>query len=121
MHINRALLLAAALCITTSSASAQSSAERPRAKAAMWPALNLSESQQSRVKEIHARYAPAIAATKAQAKDSAERINERELVDLRKILTSEQQQIFDSYMSGKKRVRRGSVPRLMPAKIGISH
>ena len=121
MNINRALLLAAALCITTSSAGAQSSAERPRAKAAMWPALKLSESQQSRVKEIHARYAPAIAATKQQAKDSAERINDRELAELRNILTSEQQEAFDSYTNGKKRVRRGSVGRLMPAKIGISH
>ncbi|MEO7217635.1 MAG: hypothetical protein ABI026_05530 [Gemmatimonadaceae bacterium] len=121
MHINRALLLAAALCITTISASAQSSAERPRAKAAMWPALNLSESQQSRVKEIHVKYAPAVAATKQMAKDSAQRINDRELADLRNILTSEQQQTFDYYMNGKKRVRRGSVARLMPAKIGISH
>ena len=121
MNVNRALLLVAALCITTSSASAQSATERPHAKAAMWPALQLSESQQSRVKEIHVKYAPAIAATKQLAKDSAQRINERELADLRNILTSEQQQTFDYYMSGKKSARRGSVPRLMPAKIGISH
>jgi Spy/CpxP family protein refolding chaperone len=113
-------LFTTALSIPAAAAVAQSAAERPHAAAAMWPALQLSESQQARVREIHARYAPAVAATRQMARDSAQRINDRELADLRNILTSEQQQTFDYYMSGKKRARRGTVPRLMPAKIGIS-
>jgi hypothetical protein len=126
MTLNRALLaiatlFIATLFIATSTVSAQSTAERPRAKAAMWAALHLTESQQSRVKEIHAKYAPAIKATQTQAKDSAARINARELTEVRNMLTTEQQQTFDSYTSGKKRTRRGSVARLMPAKIDISH
>ncbi len=121
MTFNRPLLAIAALFIATSAAAAQSTADRPRAKAAMWQALQLTQFQQSRVKEIHARYASAIKATQKQAKDSAARINDRELADVRNMLTAEQQQTFDSYMSGKKRVRRGSVARLMPAKIDISH
>jgi type II secretory pathway pseudopilin PulG len=121
MTFNRPLLAIAALSIATSAVAAQSTAERPRAKAAMWVALQLTESQQSRVKEIHARYAPAVKATQKQAKDSAARINDRELAEVRSMLTAEQQQTFDSYMSGKKRARRGSVARLMPVKIGISH
>lgn len=104
------------------SAAAQSVSERPRAKAAMWPALHLSESQQNRVKEIHARYAASIKATQQQARDSAARINARELTEVREILDSDQQQTFDSYTTRTKaRARRNSGARLMPVRIGISH
>ena len=119
MKTRRALLTIATLCIATTSVTAQSTTDRPRAKAAMWSALRLSDSQQSRVKAIHARYAPVIKAAQKQAKDSATRINETELAEVRNILTSEQQQTFDSYISGKKRARRGSGARLMPVKIEI--
>ena len=107
MKTKRALLAIATLCIATTSVTAQSTTNRPR------------DSQQSRVKEIHARYAPVIKAAQKQAKDSATRINETELAEVRNILTSEQQQTFDSYISGKKRARRGSGARLMPVKIEI--
>lgn len=120
MKIQRQLLLAiATLCITATTIQAQSTNERPRAKAAMWNALGLSESQQSRVKTIHAKYAPSVKATQQQAKDSAARINDTELAEVRNILSSEQQQTFDSYMTGKKRTRRGVGAKVMPVKIAI--
>jgi len=121
MNIKRALVAIAACCLVTGSINAQSTAERPRAKAAMWTALQLTESQNSRVKAIHGKYASTIKAAQQFARDSAARINDRELAEVRDILTVEQQQTFDSYMTGKKRVKRGSVARVMPVKIGISH
>ncbi len=119
MKIQRALLAIATLCIAATTIQAQSTSDRPRAKAAMWNALGLSDSQQSRVKTIHAKYAPSVKATQQQAKDSAAKINDTELAEVRNILTSDQQQTFDSYMTGKKRTKRGVGAKLMPVKIGI--
>ena len=119
MNIQRTLLTIATLGIATTSLHAQSTADRPRAKAAMWLALGLSESQQSRVNTIHAKYAGSVKAAQQQAKDSAAKINDTELAEVRNILTSDQQQTFDSYMTGKKRAKRGAGARLMPVKIGI--
>lgn len=120
MSIKRVLIAIVVCCAAASSVNAQSPAERPRAKAAMWVALQLTESQNSRVKAIHDRYASAIKSAQRLARDSAARINDRELAEVRNILTVEQQQTFDSYMSGKKRARRGSVAKVMPVRIGIS-
>jgi hypothetical protein len=119
MNIRSAIVLLVAVCLVASSLPAQSSRERPRAKAAMWPALHLSPAQQDRVRQIHARFAPAVKATQKQARDSAARINAHELAEVRNLLTSEQQRIFDSYMSGKRRARRGTGARLMPVRIDI--
>ena len=119
MKIQRTLLAFATVCIAATTVHAQSTADRPRAKAAMWNALGLSESQQSRVKTIHAKYAGSVKATQQQAKDSAAKINDAELAEVRNILTSDQQQTFDSYMTGKKRAKRGVGAKLLPAKIAI--
>lgn len=121
MSIKCALVAIVACCVAAGSANAQSTTERPRARAAMWTALQLTESQDSRVKAIHGKYASAIKAAQQLARDSAARVNDRELAEVRNILSLEQQQTFDSYMTGKKRPRRGSVARVMPVKIGISH
>lgn len=121
MNTRRALITIVACSLAAASLNAQSSRERPRAKAAMWTALQLTESQSSRVKAIHEKYAPAVRVTQKQAKDSADKINSRELSEVRGILSSEQQQTFDNYMTGKKRIKRGSVARVMPVKIDISH
>lgn len=121
MSIKRALIAIVACCVAASSINAQSTAEKPRARAAMWTALQLTQSQDSRVKAIHGKYASAIKAAQQLARDSAARINDRELAEVRNVLTTEQQQTFDSYMSGKKRVRRGSVAKVMPVRVGISH
>jgi len=124
MKIQRTLLAIAtsciaATCLTATTLHAQSTADRPRAKAAMWNALSLSESQQSRVKAIHAKYAASVKAAQQQAKDSAARINDTELAEVRNILTSDQQQTFDTYLTGKKRAKRRSGVKMMPVKIGI--
>ncbi|MEO7042753.1 MAG: hypothetical protein ABI035_10870 [Gemmatimonadaceae bacterium] len=119
MNMRHALLAIATLCITAASIQAQAASDRPRAKAAMWNALTLSESQQSRVKTIHTKYAPSVKAAQQQAKDSAARINDTELAEVRNILTSDQQQTFDNYMTGKKRAKRGAGVKLMPVKVGI--
>jgi hypothetical protein len=121
MNIKHVLLAILVCGIATNQLNAQSSRERPRAKAAMWNALQLTESQQTRVKNIHEKFAPQVQAVKKQASEASTRINDRELVEVRNILTSDQQQTFDSYMSGKKRVRRGSVARVAPVRIDISH
>ena len=119
MNMRHTLLAIATLCTAATSLQAQAASDRPRAKTAMWNALSLSESQQSRVKTIHAKYATSVKATQQQAKDSAARINDTELAEVRNILSSDQQQTFDTYMTGKKRAKRGAGVKVMPLKIGI--
>jgi Spy/CpxP family protein refolding chaperone len=119
MNIVRKLLPVLASCLVASSLGAQPGRATPRPTPAMWAALQLTESQQVRVDAIHDRYAPAVKLARKQASDSAARIVEREMVEVRSLLTPSQQQIFDSYMSGKRAKRRGVGARLMPVRIAI--
>jgi hypothetical protein len=119
MTTSRMLLAVIACCITTSTMSAQSTRTRSRATAAMWTALLLTESQKAQVKVIHEKYAPAIKAARKVGADSAARINDHEMSDVRPLLTSSQQVTFDSYMKGEKPSKRSARVKLMPTKIAV--
>jgi G:T/U-mismatch repair DNA glycosylase len=119
MTISRILFAAVACCITTSSMSAQTNRTYSRPRAAMWTALQLTESQKAQVKVLHEKYAPAMKAARKIGADSAARINDREMNDVRVLLTSSQQATFDSYMTGGKKSKRSTRVKLMPAKIAV--
>jgi len=119
MNIKCSLFVVAACCLAAGSMSAQSSHARTRAKPAMWAALQLSESQKTQVSAIHDKYAPAVQVVQQRMNDSTSQIHDREMGEVRSILTPEQQQTFDSYMSGSKRTKRMSVGRAMPVKIAV--
>lgn len=85
----------------------------------MWVALQLSDSQAERVRAIHTRYSPAIKLAKKQPGDAASKIFDREMAEVRMILSASQQQTLDSYMTGSVRQHRRSVARVLPAKIAI--
>jgi hypothetical protein len=85
----------------------------------MWTALQLTESQKAQVKVLHEKYAPAMKAARKIGADSAARINDREMNDVRVLLTSSQQATFDSYMTGGKKSKRSTRVKLMPAKIAV--
>ena len=119
MNIHRLLFAVVVCCAATSPVSAQSTRARSRAKPAMWTALQLTESQKAQVKVIHEKYAPAVKVAQKLAADSIARINDREMSDVRAVLTSSQQETFDSYMSGQKRSRRSAMVKMMPAKIAV--
>ena len=87
----------------------------------MLVALQLTESQKARVDAIHDRYSPATKAVQKQASDSASRITDREMAEVRSLLTGQQQQTFDSFMSGKQRTKRGRVAKVMPVRIAVPH
>jgi hypothetical protein len=119
MTIGRMLFAIIACCITASPMSAQSSRTYSRPKPAMWTALQLTESQKVQVKLVHERYAPVMKAARKTGADSAARINDREMTDVRVLLTPSQQVTFDSYMTGGKRSKKSTRVKLMPAKIGV--
>jgi len=123
MTLSRILFAVIACCISagisTSSMSAQSIHTYGRAKPAMWTALQLTESQKAQVKSIHEKYAPAMKAARKIGADSAAGINDREMTDVRVLLTSSQQVTFDSYMTGGKRSKRSARLKVMPAKIAV--
>jgi len=119
MNIHRMLFAVIVWCIATSSMSAQSSRTYARAKPAMWTALQLTEPQKAQVKAIHEKYAPAMKAARKIGADSAARINDQEMSDVRVLLTSSQQVTFDSYMIRGKRSRRSAMVKMMPAKIAV--
>jgi hypothetical protein len=118
MSIRRTLLPVIACCLAISSIGAQSS--RPaRSRTAVLAALQLTESQKARVDAIHDRYSPAVKAVQKQASDSASRITDREMAEVRSLLSGQQQQTFDSFMSGKQRAKRGRVAKVMPVRIAV--
>lgn len=124
MNIQRALLIVLTCCVTGGSLSAQSTRGYPRAKKAMWAELGLSESQQAQVKAIHEKYSPPIKLAQKQSRDSANHIYDREMADVRQILSMTQQQTFDSYMKQPGRAKRaptGAAVKLMPARVGVPH
>ena len=131
MNIQRALLTLVVCCLCTAPVSAQSTSaqstraqstrSRPRAKPAMWAALQLTETQKTQVKNIHEKFAPAMKVAQKQAKDSSAKVYGREMTEVRGILTFSQQQTFDSYMNGQQRTRRGSVAKVVPARIAVPH
>lgn len=109
----------AASALSASSLAAQSARGRSHAKPQMWTALALTESQQARVKAIHARHAPAMKLAKKQSPDSAARIFALEMADVRALLTMSQRQTLDSYLAGNPKPRRGSVARVAPVRIAV--
>ena len=115
----RVLFAVIACCIITSSMHAQSTRTYPRPKAAMWTALQLTEPQKAQVKEIHEKYAPVMKAARKIGPDSAARINDREMTDVRVVLTSSQKVTFDSYMAGGKGSKRSGRVKVMPAKVVV--
>jgi hypothetical protein len=119
MPVRQTLFAIIACCITASSMSAQSNRSYSRPKPAMWTALQLTESQKAQVKAAHERYAPAMKAARKIGADSAARINDREMTDVRVLLTPSQQVTFDSYMTGGKRSKKSTRVKLMPAKIAV--
>lgn len=119
MNIKLTLCALVACFVATGSLSGQSSRARPRARAAMWTALQLSESQQARVNSIHVKYAPAMKLARKHSGDSSAKLFAREMSEVRELLTMSQQQTFDSYMTGNPKPRRGSVARVVPAKIAV--
>jgi tellurite resistance protein len=119
MRINPILFAVIACCVTTSSMSAQSNHTYTRAKPAMWTALQLNEAQKAQVKAIHEKYASSMKAARKVGADSAASINDREMSDVRALLTSSQQLTFDSYMTGGKRSKRSARVKVMPAKIAV--
>jgi Spy/CpxP family protein refolding chaperone len=119
MNLTRATFAALACCALAGPLSAQSSSGRPRARTAMLAALHLTETQKTQVKAIHKKYSPTMKAAQQQTSDSASRIYDREMAEVRTILTSSQQDTFDSYMSGKSGPDRGRVAKVLPAKIAV--
>ncbi len=121
MYLKRLLMVIAACCIASVSLAAQPvrSRSRPRANKAMWAALQLTDAQKAHVATIHDRYAAALKLAQQQTPDSARVIYNREMADVRELLTLTQQEMFDSYMSGSRRGKRGAVARVMPVRIGV--
>lgn len=119
MIIQRVLLTLVVCCLCTGPMSAQATRGRPRVKSAMWAALQLTETQKTQVKNIHEKFAPAMKIAQKQAKDSSTKVYGREMAEVRGILTFSQQQIFDSYTNGQQRTRRGSVAKVLPARIAV--
>jgi hypothetical protein len=119
VSIRSTLFAAAMLCVATGSMGAQANRPRARAKPAMWTALQLTETQKAQVKTIHRKYAPAAKAARKERSDSARRIYDREMTDVRQILTFSQQQTFDSFMDGSQAGKGRPVAKVMPAKIGV--
>lgn len=121
MNIKAALSALVACCLIAGSMSAQSTRPRPRlrAKSAMWAALHLTESQTTQVKTIHRKYGPAMKVARKQPGDSSARVYDREMTEVRALLTFSQQQTFDSYMSGEERTKHGSVTKVLPVKIAV--
>jgi len=87
----------------------------------MLAALQLTESQKARVDAIHDRYSPAVKALQKQASDSASRITDREMAEVRALLTGPQQQTFDSFVNSRQKPKRGRVAKLMPVRIAVPH
>jgi hypothetical protein len=121
MDIRHALFTLSLGVLAAAPARAQSHRATPRAKAAMWAALELTAAQQTRVEAIHSKYAPAVKAAQKAAADSAARINARELEEVRGILTMQQQETFDAYISGRTHTRRARATKVAPARISIPH
>ena len=119
MNIQRALLTLIVCCVCTTPMSAQTNRSRARAKPAMWAALQLTETQKTQVNAIHDKYAPSMKVAKKETGDSASKIHDREMSEVRAVLTISQQQTFDSYMNAGRRTRRGSVAKVVPAKIAV--
>ncbi|HWG16519.1 MAG TPA: hypothetical protein VN678_01565 [Acidobacteriaceae bacterium] len=119
MTITRLLFAAIACCITAGSMSAQATHAYSRPRAAMWTALQLTESQKAQVKAVHDKYASAMKAARKVGADSAASVNDREMNDVRALLTSSQQVTFDSYMTGGKRSKKSTRVKLMPARIAV--
>jgi hypothetical protein len=121
MNIQRALIVLLTCCIAGTPLTAQSTRTYPRAKKAMWAELGLSESQQTRVKNIHDKYAAATKLAQKQSRDSANRVYDHEMSDVRAILSMTQQQTFDSYMQRPRRGAKAGAVRVMPARVGVPH
>ena len=119
MYFRATLLAIAACCVVVGTIGAQSNHTRPRARPAMWTALQLTDTQKSQVKTIHKKYAPATKAAHAQATDSSARVFQHEMVEVRDILTFSQQQTFDSYMNGSQATRRRAIAKVLPVKIAV--
>lgn len=119
MNIQRALIIVLTCCIAGGSLSAQTARTYPRASKAMWAELGLSESQKTQVKTIHDKYVPAMKLAKMQSRDSANRIYDHEMSDVRLILSMTQQQAFDSYMKRPRRAAKAAAVRVMPVRIGV--
>ncbi len=123
MNIKVTLFALAAFCVVAGSVGAQSHRQRQRAKPAMWTALQLTDTQKSQVKTIHKKYAPAKKAAQshleAPTADSSARVFQREMTEVRDILTFSQQQTFDSYMNESKATRRGAGAKVLPVKIAV--
>lgn len=119
MNMKSALLVLVACCLVTGAMSAQSNRTRPRAKPAMWTAVQLTETQKTQVKTIHQKYASVMKFAQKQSRDSGSKIYDREMTEVRDVLTFSQQQTFDSFMNGKQRARVGSAGKAMPAKISV--
>ncbi|HEY8309418.1 MAG TPA: hypothetical protein VIG47_02625 [Gemmatimonadaceae bacterium] len=119
MNVKHALSAILICGLGASSLTAQSTRGRAHAKAQMWSALALTESQQTRVNTIHARYVPAMKLAKKQPTDSAAKIFAREMAEVRALLTISQQQTFDTYMAGNPKPRRGSVAKVAPLRIAV--
>ncbi len=123
MSIKATLFAFAAFSVIAGSLGAQSHRTRQRAKPAMWTALQLTETQKSQVKTIHKKYAPATKAARARvavsATDTSSKVFQREMTEVRDILTFSQQQTFDSYMNENKATRRGAGAKVLPAKIAV--
>jgi len=77
------------------------------------------ESQKAQVKAVHDKYASAMKAARKVGADSAASVNDREMNDVRALLTSSQQVTFDSYMTGGKRSKKSTRVKLMPARIAV--
>jgi Spy/CpxP family protein refolding chaperone len=119
MNTIKILFAVIACCITAGPMSAQSTRTYPRPKAAMWTALQLTESQKAQVKVVHDKYAPVMKAARKVGADSAARINDHEMTDVRVLLTAPQQVTFDSYMTGGKKSKRSTRVKMMPAKVAV--
>lgn len=99
--------------------SAQSPRRKIPSRTALRAELQLTASQVAREKSIHNAYTPLIKSARRASRDSAARLREAELREFRTILTPSQQEKLDAATDVAPRQRRGSVPRVVPARISV--